>query len=1060
MKRLSIVIFLLFVFFTNLFPQTYYVSSSNGNDNNNGLSESSPWKTIAKVNSISFNPGNQILFKRGDIWVGEQLLINRSGSASERIRYTSYGDGLKPIITLKQEVSGWDVSGNWTPYTAYSGNHVWSMPFPNFSIDWYGRIVRLWLDGTETVICYNKSPTYDNLDYLTPGEPATYGINSKHRFHYDQEATPPRLYVWTDGTNPASYYSSIEFPGRFTSTGTIYATIDLRNADYVTIDGLDIRGGMEVSILLNGSDYVTIKNCNISESNHTGIKGDGNMYSGDKTSSYVKIDSDSIDSGRRHKINDYGTSVTSVNHGVATVNGALYWEIHHNFIKDWWFGWLNSSDSSPTNHHKFYNNEVTAPDIDFAKVAELGSEGSAYDNDDIDVYNNYFHDITLGIQLSRSTASIEPANVNIFFNVFANYDMFSENEHAPDDSGVFKDLRNNNDGYIFNNTFYNTLKDAWLHGRYTNAYNNLFLETGTSQTNSWAVYQRNYYGAWINNLFYASNTTSADKFIRYYTYPSYSVSEFNALDVTGDINGNIYPTSNNAISDIMNGNFSLPNGSEALNAGVDISSLVPEGFTDRYGNVINRTKPDIGAVQHVTGDTSPPTLLGASLLDSTKLLLTFSEPLSSSGIASLSNYSISDGIIIYTAELNTNPANITLTTSSYIYDQNYSISVFNLQDLSGNVISSSNNTATYLRTFGTPSVGYLSKLTIIKVTASNTDDAPDKTNDGLYYSNGGEVNSRWKAAPLPQWLIYDLGAAKQINTTRISFYDFQNGRIYNYSISVSNDSVNWVNIVQNAASSNQEWTVNIFNPVEARFLKLELISNNQNEWATVWETEILGTSSLQTPLKINSKIYLQGAYENNQMRTNLRGSKLVPPSQPYISGPWFYNGYETASSIPNEVVDWILVELRSDLSSSTTIAKRAAFIRSDGSIVDLDGYSPVNFYGINNGEYYIIIRQRNHLSIMSANKVALTEFSTLYDFTVSNTSAYGNELAVLGDGKYGMYSGDGDANGIVNVLDYGIVGNKLFQTGYLLGDLDLNGTANVLDYGKANQNLLKISNVP
>src|SRR3989304_4873041 len=379
MKRLSIVIFLLFVFFTNLFPQTYYVSSSNGNDNNNGLSESSPWKTIAKVNSISFNPGNQILFKRGDIWVGEQLLINRSGSASERIRFASYGDGLKPIITLKQEVSGWDVSGNWTPYTAYSGNHVWSMPFPNFSIDWYGRIVRLWLDGTETVICY---------------------------------------------------YSSIEFPGGFTSTGTIYATIDLRNADYVTIDGLDIRGGMAVSILLNGSDYVIIKNCNISESNHTGIVGDGNMYSDDKTSSYVEIYSDSIDSGRGKKKNDYGSSVTSVNHGIATVNGALYWEIHHNFIKDWWFGWLNSSDSSPTNHHKFYNNEVTAPDIDFAKVAELGSEGSAYDNDDIDVYNNYFHDITLGIQLSRSTASIEPANVNIFFNVFANYDMFSENEHA------------------------------------------------------------------------------------------------------------------------------------------------------------------------------------------------------------------------------------------------------------------------------------------------------------------------------------------------------------------------------------------------------------------------------------------------------------------------------------------------------------------------------------------------------------------------------------------------------------------------------------------------------
>ena len=42
---------------------TYYVDATNGNDNNSGLSPSSAWKTIAKVNSSNFNPGAQILFK-------------------------------------------------------------------------------------------------------------------------------------------------------------------------------------------------------------------------------------------------------------------------------------------------------------------------------------------------------------------------------------------------------------------------------------------------------------------------------------------------------------------------------------------------------------------------------------------------------------------------------------------------------------------------------------------------------------------------------------------------------------------------------------------------------------------------------------------------------------------------------------------------------------------------------------------------------------------------------------------------------------------------------------
>src|SRR3989344_439812 len=43
----------------------YYVDATNGDDtNNNGLSEGSPWKTIAKVKGRTFNPGDAILFKR------------------------------------------------------------------------------------------------------------------------------------------------------------------------------------------------------------------------------------------------------------------------------------------------------------------------------------------------------------------------------------------------------------------------------------------------------------------------------------------------------------------------------------------------------------------------------------------------------------------------------------------------------------------------------------------------------------------------------------------------------------------------------------------------------------------------------------------------------------------------------------------------------------------------------------------------------------------------------------------------------------------------------------
>ncbi len=65
MLTFSIILFSVYVNATN-----YYVSSS-GNDANSGTSESSPWKTLNKVNSFTPKPGDQILFKRGDEWTGQ-----------------------------------------------------------------------------------------------------------------------------------------------------------------------------------------------------------------------------------------------------------------------------------------------------------------------------------------------------------------------------------------------------------------------------------------------------------------------------------------------------------------------------------------------------------------------------------------------------------------------------------------------------------------------------------------------------------------------------------------------------------------------------------------------------------------------------------------------------------------------------------------------------------------------------------------------------------------------------------------------------------------------------
>ncbi|MBK3517093.1 T9SS type A sorting domain-containing protein [Carboxylicivirga marina] len=85
--------------------KNYYVSN-NGNDSNDGLSEATPWLTLAKVNEAAerankdgyLEPGDKILFRKGDTFVG-QLILWCSGTEGNPIEISSYGEGELPILT-------------------------------------------------------------------------------------------------------------------------------------------------------------------------------------------------------------------------------------------------------------------------------------------------------------------------------------------------------------------------------------------------------------------------------------------------------------------------------------------------------------------------------------------------------------------------------------------------------------------------------------------------------------------------------------------------------------------------------------------------------------------------------------------------------------------------------------------------------------------------------------------------------------------------------------------------------------------------------------------------
>ncbi len=205
----------------------------------------------------------------------------------------------------------------------------------------------------------------------------------------------------------------------------------------------------------------------------------------------------------------------------------------------------------------------------------------------------------------------------------------------------------------------------------------------------------------------------------------------------------------------------------------------------------------------------------------------------------------------------------------------------------------------------------------------------------------------------------------------------------------------------------------------------------------------------------NLRIQLQGAYDTagDSMRTILRQMGGLPKTQPFNCTPWNYPGSESVDSVPEGVVDWVLVEVRRDTSAASRVARRAAFLRKDGLIVDVETGGQVHFPAVAEDDYYVVIHHRNHLPVMSSSAIHLDDgSSSLYDFTSDMNRAYqrtANPMVELESGVFGLIAGDANSDGVVDTDDRTMVWISQNGTSWSYdksGDLNLDGAIDAIDY--------------
>ncbi len=77
---------------------TIYFSSSEGNDESDGLTPQTAFQTIAKANSLKLLPGDSLLFKSDDTFLGQFMINSESGLPDTPIVISSYGQGKLPVF--------------------------------------------------------------------------------------------------------------------------------------------------------------------------------------------------------------------------------------------------------------------------------------------------------------------------------------------------------------------------------------------------------------------------------------------------------------------------------------------------------------------------------------------------------------------------------------------------------------------------------------------------------------------------------------------------------------------------------------------------------------------------------------------------------------------------------------------------------------------------------------------------------------------------------------------------------------------------------------------------
>lgn len=555
--------------------QTFYVSAE-GNDSNTGTSEDAPIKTMDKLNTMTFYPGDQILFRRGDTFTGCFKPVG-SGTEEYPITIASYGEGEKPVLRPGEDFT--------VPYLM-SANALEANPTVNYVIWFYN--VEYW----EVSDLELEDPKHEQT-YQNPGNVYRSGIT----IQAEDIGTLEHIYV--DNMEIHGFHGPHTNIGKSSGGITMNVITDL----VVTANGRQ-KGEKSVPTQIND---IRITNCEIYNVGRSGInfltpwsyrEGEkwGPFDYGTEGFDYLPYEDFYMGNNYIHDIDGDGAIIDNCADAVSEYNLVTRCVLNTNNAAVGMFNW--NSDRTTFQYNEVFDIRYGTNDSNHLNDSQ-GIEIDAL-NDGTLVQYNYVHDNSGGFMMLCNVGDQYRS-----FDGIIRYNI-SQNDYAHPRQGLFDIYEANWGTEVYNNNFYLTERALSTdgYGAYAEA-GELFLFSAVGSRETMKFY---------NNIFYYAGETPAmvntfgDQAIDWQSNIFYNFANMPSDDNAAAPNLAVDPMWNEpgagGTGTYANGKenlgyqtdlscYYLKEGSPAINAGTPVEN---NGGKDYFGNPVEGIA-DIGAYE-------------------------------------------------------------------------------------------------------------------------------------------------------------------------------------------------------------------------------------------------------------------------------------------------------------------------------------------------------------------------------------------------------------------------------------------------------------------------------